>query len=127
MPEMPQSWASWLDECARLPGLLTCGILFPDHTYVSQTPAVSMAPDSWDQAWQTLSETLNGLHLHRVTATRLCWTYEKGRVYFAIGSAGTCLGLCTSVGPESIDPEIIEALLNQFLQINHENGSARET
>ena len=106
----------WFREIPALPGLLACGVRFPDRHCLSQSHAPDFPPLQLETLWHLLAEVVPALNQHRIAATRLRWSYARAEVYFAARADGIALGILAT--PE-LPVEIAEEWLEQFLELGH--------
>lgn len=114
---MKEAIDQWFKQNSRTPGLLAWGVSFPDQPSLNQSYSDSFPASRLEEAWQHLAETVSTLTQHRITTTRLRWSYDDSKLYFAVRTDGICLGLFT---PAELDPPRhaqIDHLLSEFLEL----------
>ncbi|MFO1497651.1 MAG: hypothetical protein U1G07_04530 [Verrucomicrobiota bacterium] len=105
----------WLSRQARLPGVLACGIRYPDRSSFTQQWAGEHDQESVEKSLACLSDVWRLLRLSGLTGRWLRWGYPECWFYSAQRPDGTLLGLIAARSEASTDPEEISALLQSFL------------
>ena len=111
---MKESTNLWLSSAARLPGVLACGVRYPDNSTFTQSWAEGFAPERLDNALRCVADTFQVLNLNRVPATSVRWVYEQAFLYCARRSDGICLGIFCTKDLQQKSPGAIERLLADF-------------
>lgn len=114
---MRDFFQGWLDQRGSLPGVLLCGISLADHTCLGCSSVPDYPVERLDQILTQLVEFSRGLGQHRLTATRLLWTFENAQLHWIVRPDNVSLALFTPADPRSYDSSIIESLLGEFLQM----------
>ena len=114
---MKTTFQKWLEHRGRFPGVLSCGIRFPDHTCCGRTNARATAADQLDQAWHQIAEVMTSLTQHRLTATRSLWTFAEGQVHCALRPDGIVLAIITPASTHAYSPAVIEKLIHEFMEL----------
>jgi hypothetical protein len=104
----------WLSKNARLPGVLACGVRYPDQTVFSQTWSSGFPVQVLDNTWRAVGDTFPVFQLHRFSGNWVRWVYERAHLYTTRRRDGICLGLFTVKDPLGFDPVEIERLLGEF-------------
>ena len=105
----------WLSQQARIPGVLACGIRYPDRSNFTQQWTEGIAPDWMEKSLACMSDVWRLLRLNGVTGRWLRWGYPDSWFYSALRADGTLLALITARAEASTDPEEVTALLEAFL------------
>ena len=108
----------WLGKSARLPGVLACGVRYPDKTAFTQTWSSQYPADTLENAWRCVSDAFQVLQLNRFPAERVRWVYANAILFGARRSDGICLGVFTTSDPLAFDTAQIERLLAEFQALN---------
>ena len=111
---MKESFQHWLTENSLVPGVLACGVRFPDRSCLSQSHTELLPNERLDQIWQRLSETVTFLNSQRLAPTQLSWTFSESQIHLALRPDGISLGLITA--PEASESPALAALVQRFLQ-----------
>lgn len=114
---MNDTFRSWLEQRARLPGVLGCGLRLPDRTCLSQSNAAAFTLDKLDAAWQHAADAAASLAQLQLPATRLLWTFAEGQLHCAARPDGTVFCLVTPLGSEGCPPSWIEKVIAEFLAL----------
>jgi hypothetical protein len=117
---MKAAFQTWLELRGRLPGVLGCGIRFPDHTSLGRANITATAADKMDQAWHQVAEVMTGLAQHRLAATRSLWTFAEGQVHCALRPDGIVLALIPPASTHAYSPAVIETLIREFMDLGPE-------
>ena len=120
---MKAVFQQWLEQRGRLPGVLSCGIRFPDLTCLGHTNARTTAGELLDQAWHQVGEVMTSLAQHRLSATRSLWTFAEGQVHCALRPDGIVLAIVTPADTHGYCPAVIEKLIREFMALPHTQAS----
>ena len=112
----------WMTRNSRCRGVLACGLRHPDQTTFNQPLDSGLSEDSLNASWDCLAEAFAFLHEKQAEAGRLCWAFEKHRVYAARRGDDTCLGVITQAGEGASDWSALEKMLAEFQSLR---GPAR--
>lgn len=105
----------WLKERTGTPGVLACGVQFPDASSCSQSHSPQFSPPVLEHTWRCVADTFQVLKLQQhFPATRLRWIYEHAYLYCAQREDGLCLGVFTAKDPAALDTGALEQLLGEF-------------
>lgn len=104
----------WLSKNARLPGVLACGVRYPDRTAFTQTWSSQLVVAALENAWRCAADAFQVLQLNRLTGEWVRWVYDQAYLYCTRRPDGIFLGLITSKDPLSFDPVEIQRLLAEF-------------
>ena len=111
---MNEFLSQWLNQRARLPGVLACGVRFPDKTSLTQSWSPDFTTRSLDNAWRCASDAFQVLRVNFFPDERVRWVYEKALLLCARREDGICLGIFTAKDPGAVDAAEIERLLAEF-------------
>jgi len=103
-----------LAQRTQAPGVLACGIRFPDKTSLTQPWSNEFPVESLENAWRCVSDTFQVLKINFFPNERIRWVYENAFLYCGRRNDGICLAIFTSKDPQFFDQEIIEGLLAEF-------------
>jgi hypothetical protein len=104
----------WLSKHARVPGVLACGVRYPDQAVFSQTWSSDFPVSVLDNTWRCAADTFPVLQLHRLSGDWVRWVYERAYFYVTRRRDGICLGIFTLKDPLGHDPGEIRRLLSEF-------------
>ena len=104
----------WLSRRARLPGVLACGVRFPDKTTLTQSWSPEFTAPSLDNAWRCASDAFQVLKVNFFPNERVRWIYEKALLHCARREDGICLGIFTAKERGAVDVAEIERLIAEF-------------
>ena len=111
MKELLQQWVA---QRARLPGVLACGLRFPDKTSFTQSWSDDFPAQNLDHAWRCASDAFQVLKISVFPSEYVRWVYEKAYLYCARRDDGICLGVFMAKDPKVSDPVAVERLLVEF-------------
>jgi hypothetical protein len=111
---MKESFQHWLTDNTLVPGVLGCGVRFPDRSSISQSHVDLLPVERLDLVWQRLAETVTTLNSLRLTPTQMSWTFAGSHIHLVLRPDGIHLGLVTT--PEASESQAIGALVERFLQ-----------
>jgi hypothetical protein len=113
----------WLAERTQVPGVIACGIRFPDKTSLTQSWSKEFQIESLENAWRCVSDTFQVLKINFFPNEKIRWVYENAFLYCGRRYDGICLAIFTSKDPQVFDPEIIEKLMTEFRALGSETPS----
>jgi hypothetical protein len=113
----------WLSQTMAVPGILACGIRFPDNTYLTQSFSQTFPAEALDNAWRCASDTFQVLKINFFPHERVRWVYQAAFLYCARRQDGICLGIFTAKEPLAFDPDEIERLIAEFRSLGAEEMS----
>jgi len=108
---MQDTIETWFSQIPAAPGLLACGLRFPNFHCVNRTYADGFPPETLEATWHQLAEFITSLGQHRLAATRLRWCHGRGQLHFAMRPDGISLGLCLAAG---LSGGSMDGLLDEF-------------
>jgi roadblock/LC7 domain-containing protein len=90
----------FLDNLLSLSGVLAAGLTKPDRSVLQACPKTAQNKLFADNnlPWKALGDTFKVLHLHRVEARRLEWTFTRGLFCGFLAANGDVLGVLVQPG-----------------------------
>lgn len=113
---MKETLNLWLSNNGRLPGLLACGIRYPDTSSFTQTLAAGFPSAALENSLRCVADTFLVLQLNRLPADNVHWVYDKATLYCARRSDGICLILIAAKDAVS-SAKAIDGLLAEFQKV----------
>ena len=113
---MKETLNLWLSNNGRLPGLLACGIRYPDTSSFTQTLAAGFPTTALENSLRCVADTFLVLQLNRLPADHVRWVYDKASLYCARRSDGICLVLIAAKDAVSSE-KAIDRLLAEFQKV----------
>lgn len=107
----------WLDQRSGLPGILACGVRFPDRSSFGRSNASEVAPELLDRSWNQVAEAMTALTTQRFTVQRALWTFTDGQLHCAARSDGVVLTIVTPATTSAYNPNVIDKLIAEFLDL----------
>ncbi len=114
---MKEAFQHWLTDNTLIPGVLGCGVRFPDYSCLSQSHVDLLPTERLDLVWQRLAETVAFLDSQHLAPTRVSWAFAGNHIHLALRPDGIHLGLITT--PEASESDAIGALVERFLQFDN--------
>ncbi len=111
---MNEFLSQWLHQRARLPGVLACGVRFPDKTSLTQSWSPEFSAPSLNNAWRCASDAFQVLRVNFFPDERVRWVYERALLLCTRREDGICLGIFTAKDPGAVDAAEIERLIAEF-------------
>jgi len=111
---MNSEFNSWLKENTAFPGVLACGLRYPDKTTFSHSYAAEFATDKLEPAWRTAVEAFQTSKQSKQSFSRLRWVFDKALFHCAVRGDGVCLGIFTSKGTQEPSAESVDRLFAEF-------------
>jgi hypothetical protein len=111
---MKEVLQQWVDQQTRLPGVLACGLRFPDKTSFTRCWSAEFAVPNLDRAWRCASDAYQVLKINFPHNDYVRWVYQNAFLYTARREDGVCLGIFTTRDPRACDPVEMERLLAEF-------------
>lgn len=105
----------WLSQQGRLPGVLACGVRYPDRSSFTQEWAEGYERDWMERSLSCLSDICRLLRLNGLSGRWLRWSYREGWLYAAERADGTLLALVTTPGQAPAEREAVMSLVESFL------------
>jgi hypothetical protein len=119
---MKELLKQWVGQHAQLPGVLACGVRFPDKTSFTQSWAADFRVQSLERAWRSSGEAFQVLKIYFFPTDYVRWVYEKAVLHCARRDDGICLGIFTAKGEQSPDPAAVQRLLVEFRALRSETS-----
>jgi len=110
----------WLAQRTQVPGVLACGIRFPDKTSLTQSWSKEFPVESLENAWRCVSDTFQVLKINFFPNEQIRWVYENAFLYCGRRNDGICLAIFTSRDPQVFDQEMIQRLMVEFRALGQE-------
>ncbi|MBM3824172.1 MAG: hypothetical protein FJ404_15010 [Verrucomicrobia bacterium] len=114
---MKQVLNRWIANHARVPGVLACGLHYPDRTVFSQSMNVAYPPIVLDPVWRCLADTFSVFHHHRIPSEFVRWQYQDAHLYAAIRSDNICCGIFVVQDADTSVHATLRRLLREFKAI----------
>ena len=112
---MKEAVKQWMTRAGAIPGLLACGVRFPDQSVVLHTALPDLAPATLEIALRGLADTFQVLSVHRIPATRFRLVYEQGYLYCIRRPDELLLGIFTSRA--DLDAAALEPFVASFFEL----------
>jgi hypothetical protein len=77
---MSNPYIAWLNERTQLPGVLACGVGFPDKTAASRSYSPGFPAECLDKTWRYVRDMFQVAGLHRFKAHQARWIYERAQL-----------------------------------------------
>ncbi len=111
---MKETIQQWLDQHARLPGLLACGVRYPDDTIFIPAGPGSFPRENLENSLRCIGDTFKVLNLNQFPIEYVRWIYQNALLYCVRRGDGIFLGLFTSREPAAVDLETLGRMLAEF-------------
>ena len=111
---MKETLHQWLARRTQLPGVLACGVRYPDKTSFTQTWSADFPAQALDNALRCMSDAFQVLKINFFPHERARWVYEHAFLYCARRDDGICLGIFTAKDPQAFDAAAVEYLVEEF-------------
>jgi hypothetical protein len=111
---MKDSLSNWLEQNARIPGVLACAAGFPDKTAYGLSYSELFPRASLETVWRSLADTFEVAALHHLPAQHLRWIYANTQLYCARRSDRVFLAVLLENQPEKVDLAAVEHLFTLF-------------
>ena len=105
---------TWLADRPRLPGVLACGVRFPDKSSLTETYQKDYPVPNLENVWRCVGDVFQVLSAHRMAPTSIRWVYENTILYSTRRPDGIELSLLTLPSPADVDAGNLERLLQTF-------------
>jgi len=109
---MKDAFKRWLADNTLLPGVLACGVRFPDRESFSQCYSDALKSDQLRDVWQAVADASAQLGAKPAPPQRHRWVFESAHIHVAVRSDGVSLGVLTR--PDA-SAAAVGAVLESFL------------
>jgi hypothetical protein len=106
----------WLSQRARIPGVLACGLQYPDRSCFTQQWAEGFEATPLEKSLACTADVWRLLHVQGMNAQWLRWSYRDAFLYFAQRSDGVSLEVIAARSSATIDLQQVASLLVSFLE-----------
>jgi hypothetical protein len=117
---MKELFERWVGERARVPGVLACGLRFPDKSCFTQSWSPEYPVRYLEHAWRCASDAFQVLKINSFPNRHVRWVYEQALLYCARRDDGIYLGMFTAKDPQAFDANEIEGLIAEFRALPNE-------
>jgi hypothetical protein len=104
----------WLHQDAQWPGVLACGVRFPDKNAFTRSWSLEFPAPALENALRCVSDTFQVLKINFFPNERVRWVYDNVFLHCVRRDDGICLGIFTPKDPQSFDPGEVDRLLAEF-------------
>lgn len=111
---MKEAFQQWLEHLAATPGLLACGVRFPDRNSLNRSWSAEFPNSALDHAWRCVADTFDVLRLNQLPEMRLRWVFSHAVLYAERRPDGVLLGLVTTRDPWGEDVSGLEQIVTDF-------------
>jgi len=113
---MSNTLQKWLTADAVVPGMLGCGALLPDRTWLSYSFKETCPREQLNNILHQLAETMALFASNGLVPRRLTWTFDQGAVLLVVRPDGLLLGLATQFNTEAA--QNVDRLVANFLKLD---------
>jgi hypothetical protein len=93
---MKHIFHQWLDQLPAIPGVLACGVRFPDRSSMNRSWSGEFPDDALDNAWRCAADTFDVLRLHQLPERRLRWLFGRHALHCEKRADSIFLGVFTT-------------------------------
>lgn len=111
---MKEAFHQWIDQLPTTPGLLACGVRFPDRSSLNRSWSAEFPEGALDNAWRCVTDTFDVLRINQLPEQRLRWVFAHAALYAERRSDGICLGLFTTRDPWGEAVTGLEPIVGEF-------------
>jgi hypothetical protein len=105
----------WLASCALMPGMLGCGVRFPDQVCLSYSFNEACSRERMDETLNSLAGMLTRFSDQKPAPPLLTWTFTEGLVRLVVRPDGVMLGIaCAS---DELAVENLKQVTEEFLAL----------
>jgi hypothetical protein len=104
----------WLEQAAVSFGVVACGVYGTDKTAAGKTSHEQFTEPKIHEMMRNIAEMVQGLRDNQIRTQRVCWTFEKNRLYCATRDDGAIAALV--VGKDLDSMPVVDWLLTEFHQ-----------
>ena len=112
----------WLADRPRLPGVLACGVRFPDKSTITESYDKDFPASTLENVWRCVGDAFQVMSAHRMAPTTMRWVHENAVLYCTRRPDGIVLSLFTSPNPADVDLGNLERLLRGFRTLEAPDG-----
>lgn len=107
----------WLSNNGRIPGILACGLHYPDHTVFSLSSNPAYPVPVLDPVWRCLSDTFQVYNHNRLPYGVVRWVYKNAHLYAGIRQDGVCVGFFVAADAHREVHESVRQIVSEFISM----------
>lgn len=111
---MHEEIQSWLADTIKVPGVLACGIRFPDRKTYTRNQSAQFEPVALENACRCLADAFQVIHSNHFAVERLRWVFGGYFVHAVMREDGICISLVTRREDTNLAPDTVSQVLEQF-------------
>ena len=112
---MNNALTEWLASCALMPGMLGCGVRFPDQTCLSYSFNEACSREQLDEILNSLAGALTRFSAQKPASPLLTWTFTGGLLRLVVRPDGVMLGFAST--SEALAAETLKQVTEEFLAL----------
>ena len=105
----------WLASCALMPGMLGCGVRFPNQICLSYSFNEACSRERLDEMLNSLAGALTRFSAQKPASPLLTWTFTEGLVRLIVRPDGVMLGLAST--SDALAAENLKQVTEEFLTL----------
>ena len=110
---MSKAIQSFLRQLRPQRGLAAWGARLPDRTMASHCYGDWLRPNQVEQVMSRVLQASEGLHGHGIQSRRLCWVFDRVRIFLVLRADAACLALFVENRP-GLETGALERVLGNF-------------
>ncbi len=112
---MNDALTEWLASCALMPGMLGCGVRFPNQTCLSYSFNDACSRERLDEILNSMAGALTRFSTQKPASPSLTWTFTEGLVRVVVRPDGVMLAFASASG--TLAAEIMKQVTEEFLAL----------
>jgi hypothetical protein len=114
---MSDSLIQWLHQRSRAPGVLACGLRFPDKTTASCSYSPSFPTECLDRTWRYVGDMFEVASLHGFAHQRARWLYERAGLNCVLRPDRVFFGAFIGLDLKPEEAEVVAELFAEFQRL----------
>jgi hypothetical protein len=110
---MSKSFQTFLRQLRPPPGLAAWSVRLTDRTLASRCYSDWFKPSQVEQVLSRVVQAAEGLSEHSIQPTRICWIFDRARIYAVCRADAACLALFVENRP-GLETSALERILRDF-------------
>lgn len=112
---MNDALTEWLAGCALIPGMLGCGVRYPNQTCLCYSFSEDCSRERLSNMLNSLAGASTRFSAQKPASLLLTWTFTEGMVRLVVRPDGVMLGIAGA--SDTLAPENLKQVTEEFLAL----------